>query len=99
MIRLWSPRTRRDLASVRRHRRAVFLQGLVVGLEARDNAEIGLAIGTVILGLPAQDTTVRIRRVPAVVAAQSWTLTGLGAVPELLDRHASDDGQAAASRR
>ena len=71
----------------------------MVGLEARDNAEIGLAIGTVILGLPAQDTTVRISRVPAVVAAQSRTLTGLGAVPELLDRHASDDGQAAASRR
>jgi hypothetical protein len=80
---------------VRRHRRLFFVQGLVVGLEARHNAEIGLAVGAVVLGLPAQDPTVGVRRVPAVVASQGRAVTGFGAVPELLDGKAPHDGERA----
>lgn len=48
---------------------------LVVLLEARYYAQIGLAFRTMVLGLPSQNPAVRVHGVPAVIAAQSraWT--------------------------
>ena len=60
------------------------LQRLVVLLEAWDNAEIGLALRAVVLGLAPEDPAVGVGRVPAVVAAEGRALSGLGAVPELV---------------
>ncbi len=62
------------------------LQRLVVLLEAWDNAEIGLALRAVVLGLAPEDPAVGVGRVPAVVAAEGRALPGLGAVPELVRR-------------
>ena len=60
------------------------LECLVVLLEAGHDAEVGLAVGAVVLGLPPQDAAVRVRRVPAVVAAQGGSLARLRAVSELV---------------
>jgi hypothetical protein len=45
------------------------LECLVVLLEAGHDAEIGLTVGTVVLGLAPQDATVGVRRIPAKVAS------------------------------
>ena len=66
--------------------RLVLFQGLVVGLEAGHDAQVGLTIGTVVLGLPAQNPSVGVGGVPAVVAPQGRALPGLGTVPELFHR-------------
>ena len=55
-------------------------------LETGHDAQVGLALGAVILGLPTKDPPVRVRRVPAVVAAESGAVARLGAVPKLV-RH------------
>ncbi len=67
----------------------------MVRLEAGHNAEVGLTVWAVVLGLPPQDPAVRIRRVPTVVASQGGTLPGFGTVPELFDGKSADDGQGA----
>lgn len=46
---------------------------LMVLLEAGHDAQVGLALGTVVLGLAAQYPAVRVDCVPAVIAAKRWT--------------------------
>ena len=56
----------------------------MVLLEARHDAQVGLALRAVVLGLPPQDAPVAVRRIPAVVAAQCRAFPGLGTVSELV---------------
>lgn len=42
----------------------------MVLLETRHNAQVGLALGTVVLGLAAQNAVVLIDRVPTKIAAE-----------------------------
>ena len=56
----------------------------MVLLETGHDAQVGLTLWTMIFRFSPQNATVRVRGVPAVVAAQGWTLSGLGAVAELV---------------
>ena len=60
------------------------LQGLVVGLEAWYNAEVGLALGTVVFGFSPQNSPVDISRVPAIVAPKGWSIPSFRTMTELL---------------
>ena len=76
------------------HLRVLILHGLVILLEtwncnttqvtrspwppAPTYAEVGLTLGTVILGLPPQNPAAAIRRVPAEVTRQGGAVTSLG---------------------
>lgn len=57
----------------------------MVLLEAGNDAQVGLAIRAVVLGLSPKYPPVRVRRVPAVIAAQGRALPGLGAVSKLVE--------------
>ena len=46
-------------------------------LEAGDDAQIGLALGAMVLGLSPEDPAVRVGGVPAEIAAQRRSIPGL----------------------
>lgn len=64
----------------------------VILLEAGHNAQVSLALGTMVFGFTAQNATVSVNSVPAEVAAQRgtrpdrWTVTGARIVQRIVAR-------------
>ena len=54
------------------------------GATAPTYAEVGLTLGTVILGLPPQNPAAAVRRVPAEVTRQGGAVTSLGGDTHLM---------------
>ena len=77
---------------MRSYGRLVFIQRFMIGLKTGNNAEVGLTVWAVVLGLASKDSPIGICSVPTVVAPQGWTIPSLGAVSKLFHWQATDYG-------